>query len=847
MTVPRPRRRRIRRAVDLGAGLLATALVVLLVLTGAGGLPPLGAAFNPGTGVWHLADAGSADLTLPGLHGAASVGFESDGIAHVKTADDGDLWRVIGYTHAKFRLFQMDLMRRQGEGTLAEVLGPDMVESDEFELDLGLRRAAERDWAQMPAGETRDTLIAYSDGVNAALDQLVADDALPTPIKLAGYVPAHWTPVDTLVLQRQLAQNLSFSQDALTFAHAKDALGASTFAALFPTIPANRQYPYDPGPYQALPLAPAPVRADAAPLRTAGDEAPGGVAPASFHGGNAGVTPLLNRIAKLPAGEVHDFGASNAWVVSGARTASGGPLLAADPHLDFSLPSIWYQLEGDSPGFHFAGPTIPGVPVPLMGRTDSVSWGITNAQHPTTLYYLEQTDPARPGQYYWRGAWHRTDTVDYTIAVKDAPAVHHTVSLTAHGPIMQIEDRTVSVWWAGTLPSDNITDVLNLLRAKDFTSFRASLRTWATPAVNFVFADAKGDIGAFDVGVAPQVKGHDISLPLPGDGSADVSGAIPFDALPHAANPPSGLLASANQREVSADYPYQYSTSYNFVDQGWRATEINQTLGAATKLTADDFRRLQGSRHDPLAVQLSAAVLSAVKGTSLSPQERQVTDLLARWDGTMAEDSAAATVFENLEDHLAYLALKPNWHGPAVAGDEVLPPPFDTTPATPIVTGTVLGWFAQNPSASPIGDLTALLRRTFTETVAHLGQTSGADPAGWAYGKHHSVVFQSLLGASPLNDGPYPSGGDAQTVNAAVGALHDGDKVLNDVTTGGASWRFVLDWGTGQAASAYPGGQSEDPLSPWYDNLLAEWRAGRLSPMSYGRADAAATTWRFTR
>ena len=366
--------------------------------------------------------------------------------------------------------------------------------------------------------------------------------------------------------------------------------------------------------------------------------------------------------------------------------------------------------------------------------------------------------------------------------------------------------------------------------------------------MNFVYADDAGDIGAFGAGVAPQVEGHDIQLPLPGDGSADVTGTIPFDDLPHVLNPESGFVVSSNQREVSADYPYQYTTSYNFPDQGYRAAAIAHRLAQPGKLTAEDMRKLQTDYTDVLGQQLQPYVLKAMAGQTLDEPERRALQALSTWDGTAQLDSVAAELMNNFADHLVYVVFAPWFAKFAVPVDpngRMKLKPFDA-PAIPDYTlqSTLLGWLRQptvSPYLTPPGaaarDNDAVLRQTFRETVAYLRDKYGPDPAAWAFGKHHGVVFQSLLQSEPLDVGPFPVGGNGRTPNAASSALHRGDKRIAEITVGGASYRLVVDWGTGTARSVYPGGQSESPLSPWYANGVPLWRNGELWPMYFGTAD----------
>ncbi|MEU3624247.1 hypothetical protein BS329_35245 [Amycolatopsis coloradensis] len=813
-------------------------LLVVLVPSAfpVGGLPALGPVLNPGDGVWgRSAPVSDEAPVVPGLAVPAVISFEANGLAHVSAGSDDDLFLGIGYTHARQRLFQMDLLRRRAAGQLAEVLGASAVESDMFQLDLGLARSAERDWRELPRdAPARQVLLAYSDGVNAAIDELIARDLLPENFVLLGYAPRRWTPVDSLVVQRMFAQSIGFTDLPVTFSFLAKSLPADVFGAWFPEVPAIAQHPYDKGPYRKLPLTPAPVGAD--PAAHGADPVPGG-------GGGGGVpavgglAPLRERLADLPPGTVNRIGNSNAWAVSGAHTSTGRPMLAADPHLGFSLPAIWYQVEGTSPGYHFTGVTVPGFPAPVLGKTDRFAWGVTNAQRPTSLFYLEATDPARPDQYHWQGEWRPMTLVRNRIGVRGEEPREHVTRLTAHGPVLQTQGVATSLWWSGALPSDNLSALLNGLRAKDTTAFRASLSSWSAPALNFVYASPE-DIGAFTVGVTPQVEGHDVALPLPGDGSADVAGAIPVAALPAVHDPADGVVVSANQREVTGDYPYRYSTSYGFPDQGWRAATLTAALSGATGRTADDMAALQLDERDELAVMLVPQLLKALQGKELAGAGSDLRAALAGWDLRASTGSAQAEFFERFATALVRRTFQPWWDQYHVPQDPDGWLPLSSGKSSPVkdvLRATVARWVVSDPGnrffSLPDGtrrDATAVLREAFDEAV---GQ-----PAG-----QHTVRFPSLLGVPALDEGPFPAGGNSRTVNALSGETAEAG-------TAGPSWRFVVDWSApqGAARAICPCGQSENPSSPWWANGVEPWRRGEYWQVAEGPAAEPVSTvkWR---
>ncbi|NUT43080.1 MAG: penicillin acylase family protein, partial [Thermoactinospora sp.] len=780
-------------------------------------------------------------VSLPGLTAPATVAFEDNGLAHVTAGDDDDLFRTIGYVHARFRLSQMDLTRRQAQGELAEIVGPDALESDRFERDLGLRRAARRDWAALPEGPARKTLVAYSRGVNDAIGELVRDHRLPTLFTVLGYEPRPWTPVDTLAVQRLVGQKISFDEQAVRFSFAQKALGQKVFDQWFPVVPGNRQQPFDKGPFKKLPLTPLPKRAypeDGGPAAAAGQPATPPTLP-----------PTTLPPTTVPASAVHTMGNSNSWVVSGSRTASGAPILSADPHLPYSLPSIWYQLEGSSPGYHFSGATTPGIPVPLLGKTDAFSWGLTASQRPTTLFYEEGNAPAG------------LTTVAEPIKVRGRATELHQVRLTAHGPLMRVQTKEYAVWWAGTLPSDNMTSMLTLLRARNLGEFRASLRGWVTPALNFSYAGGSGDIAMFNVGAAPQVASGNPALPLAGDGSGDVTGSIAPDALPASVNPPEGYIVSANQREASGDYPYQYSTSYNYVERGWRDGEIVEQLSHLDKLTLAQSAALQADWHDNHARQLVPLLLNALKGVRLNPDEQRVAGLLAAWDYTASPDKPQPVFFDSFKNRLSWATFQPWWTHYKVPQDPdkgLLPRNPDAGAwANETLRGTVLGWIQHDPGNAyfslPDGtrrDATDLLRDAFHQTVAATVGKYGPDVGDWAFGKYESVLFPNLAGMSALDLGPYRGwGGNPRTPNVSVGTRDAEDgRPLSNLATAGATWRFGVDWGTGQVQSMIAGGQSENPMSPWYGNGIPLWMKGRYWTVLEGAAVAKTRTvrWKVT-
>jgi penicillin amidase len=849
----RTTRSRTSSAINLLAAIAVLGGLLFGGIKGAGPLPPLGPLLNPGTGVWtSAADAHlptTQTLHLDGWQQPARVTFETNGTAHIVAASDHDLFMTVGYLHATFRLTQMDLERRQGEGLLSQVVGKAALDSDEFELQLGLERTAQAEWAQHASDpDTRTVLDAYSAGVNTAISQQEQSGHLPMMFKLLGYQPSPWTPIDTLVVKGIMTQTLDFTDGPLQFALLAKALGEQRAEQWFPILPANGQHPYDLGPYHAggVTAIAAPVNADALPASASTGASPGGAttsAPLGMTGGESqsvtaaeaiAASSLLARFAALPPTALHADSNSNNWAVDGTKTASGKPMLAGDPHLGQTLPAIWYQLDAESPTYQASGVSIPGTPVVLIGHNQHISWSLTNTQNSATLYYAEQTDRAHANQYFWRGSWRRMRTFQYSIPVKGSAPERFAVQETVHGPVLTLDGQTTSVWWAGSVPSQDLRVVLNIGRAGDFTAFRDALRQWYAPTQNFVYADDQGNVGLVSAGYYPQVPaGAKPWLPLPGDGSADVQGTIPFDDIPQVYDPPTHFVFSANQREVGPSYPYYIGTALDFFDVGYRADEIQQTLSTGQNLTVADMERLQNDTRDYLAGEIVPELLAALQGQALSPQQQQASALLQSWDDDMGVNSAAASIWWRFWTQYAYDTFNPWWQADRVpiAKDSAIALHPDMLSSASRVLGEDLeAWTLHEPTnpglALPDGTARTapqLMRQAFTDAVDALAKQLGPDPSQWTWGKIHFRQFRSLLQIPALGYGPRGSSGDTWTVDAASGG--------SLTSTAGPSWRFIMDWGADQGYGVYPGGQSENPLSPWYENEIAAWWDGSYYPM----------------
>ncbi len=750
------------------------------------------------------ADAQVTDrtLALPGLQQPVRVLFEANGVAHISAQTDHDLLLATGYVHARFRLFQMDLMRRQGEGRLSEVFGKAALDTDKFFLQLGLLRTAQLEWSQLPdSDEAHQALVAYAQGVNNRIAEAESTNQLDALFTLIGYKPRPWTPIDSLVIKGVETEVLNFSDTPLLLAQLNKSLGPDLTSEWFPILPPNMQSPYDPGPYTKA--APAPIET----MRAVSDAEA------------ATAASIYQRLASLPQSLITRVGASNNWAVAPSKSTSGGALLAGDPHLDLTLPSIWFQLTQDSPSYHLSGASIPGTTGVTIGHNQHIAWSLTDAMNQQTFFYEEKED-ATHTRYFWNGAWQPYKTVAYDIPVLGEAPQHLVVKLSIHGPVVSDRGITTSVWWAGNLPSQDIRALMNVARASSWQEFRDALRDWHSPTHNFVYADDRGHIGLISAGYFPQVPKGQPWLPLPGTGEYDVAGTIPYDDIPQVYDPPSGIVWSANQWQVTPAYPYYLGTASNFYDPGYRANEIHRVLSQAGKLGAADMIALQTDTRDFLASEIVPVLLQSLSSAQLSPLEAAARDLLTRWDYRMETNSAAASLWSTFWDAYVSETFDPWWKSRSVK--------VKRADVNDMLGQDLEAWTLNDPSnrafsAPGVGDRTApdAQLAAFQKAVKTLRTKLGGEPRTWTWGRIHTRELVNLALIGGLDYGPRPERGDANTPLAAHGAN----------STSGPSWRMVVDWGSRTFQGVYPGGQSENPASAWYTNRVETWWNGNLDPM----------------
>jgi penicillin G amidase len=764
---------------------------------------------------------------LAGLGAAVSVKRDARGVPYIEARTLDDLLFAQGYVTAGDRLWQMEYLRRAAAGELSELFGEDTLDEDRQRRTLGLRAVCEASLAAAPA-RLRRQLEAYAAGVNAFLGSRAGRE-LPWEFRLLNFRPRPWTPADSLLISKLLAE-------ALTSSWERD-LGRLVLrdhdeAAL-------RDINRDVSPFDVS--LDVPPRATGRKLGAARARARARQAAAPIVGSPLAAGPLgarllerrETRLRTLRRIGLHadQLQASNAWAVSGNRSASGKPMLANDPHFDPSAPSLWYLFSLRAPGFQVSGANIPGLPGALVGHNQYLAWGITNMGADVQDLYLETFDGERPRQVLASSGWvdvgRRRELIRVKRGSNDARSelVAHEVTVTPHGPVVFTTGKSgfALAWTALSPDARELELVLELNQARDWTMFRAALAGYRGVPLNFVYADAAGNIGYSAAGWIPRRRSGRGDLPFIG-AAADTEWVqgIPFEELPHALNPASGIVVSANNRPVDADFPYYITDQWA---PPYRASRINTLLRASTRLLKlDDFAKIQADTVSlPDKLFASELAKAAQKETSPGKPPDPVLAALETWDGRASSSSSLMPVIvaarKSFRDRLLASSLGAQRVPLATGTDVFVDWALTTRPRR---------WL---PSEYPSYD--ALLLDCYRQATAALGKRLGRDPTRWRWGDLGRVRFIHPLVSAPdfgknfeLPSFPQATGGSAATVNAG----------------GSVSMRFLVDtadWD--QTRLGVTLGQSGDPTSAHWDDQLREWQTARpktvpFSPAAVDRA-----------
>ncbi len=727
---------------------------------------------------------------------AAPIRIETDarGVATIRAQSIPDAMFGLGYAHARDRLWQMEFERRVGSGRLAEILGNGLVPADRFLRTVGFRRAAEAT-EKLLSADSRRLLEAYAAGVNAFF---AADSARPIEFRLLRVPAEPWTPTDSLVWGKMMAWDLAGNaREEIRRARFIQAVGPEKAAQLLP-LPAAEPTILSSSQWPAGVLAGQAAAPPAAPWKPLGE--------------------AFDSLAALGLSKGEAFG-SNSWVLSGARTASGKPILANDPHLGLRVPSVWYLASFDAPGLRATGATLPGIPGVVIGHNDRIAWGITSLEPDVQDLFVEEVDPRNPSRYRHRGEWKTFEERRETIRVHGGADHILTVRSSVHGPIVTDAlsgagrlGSAVALRWTGLDPDPRSTEAfLAIATARNWPEFLAGAQELRASALNLVYADVDGHIGYAAGGAMPVRPRANGLLPVSGAGDNDWSGFLPAGDLPRVLDPDTGFIVTANNRVIPAE-PYPYGRTWG---EPWRASRIIERIAEKPRLSPDDVATIQIDRVSLLA----RALLPYLRDTQ--PSDAASRDALARlsgWDGEMAPESVPAAIYAAW---FVELAKMPE--------DELGDVPRGRTRGRFLIdVFREHGEWCDDVRTPQIETCAAFRAASLARAVAFLGKRFGADPSGWRWERLHRAVFPhdvfhevGLL--RRFFDLEIGQGGDVATVNVGSFA-QDGSFEMDD----GPSYRQIVDLADpGRSRFVHTTGQSGNVFSRHYRDFLREWRSGR--------------------
>ncbi len=736
------------------------------------------------------------EVQLAGLDARVEVLRDEWGVPHTYARDQHDLFFAQGFVAAQDRLFQMELWKRAGQGRLAEVAGEPFLLRDVAARLLRYRGSLDAEYASY-AADTREIVGAFTDGINSYIQQRLArgGPGLPIEFQLAGFAPEAWKPEDCLTRMATLSVT----------GNAEDELVNAQLVALLGVRRATELGEFDP-PSQLEP---------AAGLNFSG------LSPQMI-AGLRGTDARIEFPAEL-GNSNREAGGSNNWSISGKMTRSGKPFLANDPHRTIALPSLRYIVHLVAPGWDVIGATEPALPGVSIGHNQNIAWGLTLFSVDQQDFYLEELNPQNALEYKTENGWGKMRVEEEIFRVRGGRSETRSLKFTRHGPVLWSDGkRALALRWVGAEPgtAPYLTGI-SVDRAQNWQQFLQAMARWKTPPENFVYADREGNIGEQSTGLAPiRSKGNGL-LPVPGAGGYEWSGFIPFTELPRQFNPERGYVATANNKTIPGKFPY----AAGFVWRSDRIARIEQVLNGAREkkqlLEREDMARLQND-----VVSLPAQALVRLIGPPKNPKD-SAARLLAGWDGSLREDSAAAALYEvwlkKLREALAGILLM---------NRETASYLIDTDSVPSLYIHAAPESFGAKPEAKR----DAILQTTLHTAYAELRESLGPDSSQWTWGRLHTARFRHALDRiknfEELFDlGPFARPGDEATVDATDSPWDGYAQVA------GASYREILDLGDWDHSEAVNvPGQSGQPGSTHYSDLLPLWRDGEYFPLLYSRA-----------
>lgn len=762
--------------------------------------PPFGTFLSPQHGFWQNADPVNehyaADLKFPQLKGKVDVYFDERLVPHIFAEQENDAYFVQGYLHARFRLWQMELQTFAAGGRASEIVGEKALEHDREFRRLGMVYAAE---IALQESE-KDPVIkaqgdAYTAGVNAYIETLT-ESSLPLEYKLIGYKPEKWSNLKTALFLKYMSYDLAARDDDFELTNVKSYFSADDFTKLFPSLQDSLDPIIPKGtPFEKQKVFPvAPAGADSLYLNN-------------------------KALAVSESSKPDRDNGSNNWAVSGSRTKSGAPILCNDPHLGLNLPSLWYEVQISTPEFNAYGVSFPGAPGVIIGFNDSCAFGFTNGGRDVRDYYeIKFKDDSRQ-EYLFNGQWIKSRFRVDTIKIKGKADFIDSVAYVQLGqdwcPVMfdksysggrSTNNKYYAVRWKAHDASNELRIFNMLNHAKNYADYQAAVTNLHTPGQNCVFACKSGDIAIRTQGEWPAKWKGQGDFVMPGTDTAYLwQGMIPQDEVPYQYNPERGFVSSANQKPVD-DSTYHYYLGRDY--PVYRGIAINRRLNSMTNITPQDMMALQTDNLDMSAVMMKPLIIASMKVHELNAVEKKYFELFKSWDSRNEVGSTGPTVFEKFWKSFESVVFDDEYaNAPGVSMR-----PFVSTLVEGVIKDSAYK-FLDNISTPQTETLADDITAAFKKSVPQLQQLEAEGKLEWE--KNKATRINHLAKLAPLSRMNLPVGGGAQCINAT--------KVDH-----GPSWRMVISLtAKTEAYGVYPGGQSGNPGSKYYDSFVDQWAAGK--------------------
>jgi penicillin G amidase len=785
------------------SSIAVTALLIWALDCKFGEIPPIGAFLNPSTGFWQNAESKhtlvTENLKLQGLLDKVIIRYDDNRIPHIFAQNDHDLYYAQGFVTARDRLWEMDIQTREASGRLSEIIGSKTLDLDRYHRRMGMVYGAENTLKGIMANPvTRVMVNAYTDGVNSYIHQLAPKD-YPIEFKLLDYEPEDWKPINCAYLLKLMSETLAGGSDQFAMTNNLKRFGIKDVNDLFPDYPFHED-----------PIIPVGTQWNFKPLPTP--------------------KPSASFIAQMTEGiqtkEITPGVGSNNWAISGSKSATGYPILANDPHLNLTFPSIWYQVQLSSPTVNVNGVSLPGAPCIIIGYNQNISWGVTNVDADVMDWYQVKFKDNTKNEYWYNNQWNKVQKRVEVIKVLNQKNIVDTVLYTHQGPVVyESADKKPSkgsenipvgnaLRWIAHDESDEFMCFHLLNRGKNYADYRKALTYFTAPAQNFIFASNDKDIAITPNGKFPLKFKDQGKFILDGsDPANDWQGWIPAEQNPTVKNPPRGFVSSANQSSTDPSYPYYINWRF---EQYYRGKRINDKLSVMKNATVDTMRKMQMDNYSILAQDVLPTMIKYLDTTKMSAEQISVFHLVKTWDKHYSANSIGATIFDNWWNNFYNEVWGDKFD---VKGTYLKYPSYDRTEKL-LLTEPTSKWF--DNSTTPAKETCAdIVTQSFYNSANELLHKHGQPGSKWQWGFIKQTYVNHLANLPGFGTGIFAAGGRGGVINA----LRNGN---------GPSWRMVVQMGPNvKGYGVFPGGESGNPGSFYYNDMFNTWKNGKLNELLF--------------